>query len=392
MAQTYFKTPFANAGDVVTIPEATQPGGEVSYDQGFGVDYELSSSDVDVLYPERPVINELFKAITTNLQILAQHGFPDWITSADNDGSPYPYDIYSFVRHNDVVYFSLENGNTDEPPSANWSAFSAPQSFKTGMMIMIEASTLPDATWVWANGTTVGNAASNATGRANADTQALFTQIWTTFPNAVRPILDSTGSPSTRGLSAALDFAANKALPVRDMRDVVPAGLGTMGGTTDRGLLTSSNTLGVDGTIFGAFGGEQQHTQLTAELASHSHSNSLSVDGHQLTVAEIPQHQHYVTELYQSGFGPGSVTIDNASPVSFWGQDSSGSGTEYILKHRTTGGGTSVANAGLSSVPIGTALGSAHSHGLSGSISSTGSSAPFNVVQPTTICNYIIHL
>lgn len=390
MAQTYFKVPFAESGDTTPVPEAAQPDGSVSFTEGFGPDYQASSDDPDVLYPERPIVNELFKSVTENLKILAEHGFPDWITSSDNGGSPFPYEIFSFVRHNNIVYFSLEDNNTDEPPSAKWSAFNTPQSFTTGMMIYLEDTTLPSGGWVWANGTTVGNAASNATGRANADTQALFTQIWTAFPNSVRPILTSTGSASTRGLSAALDFAANKALPVRDMRDVVGAGTGTMGGIADRGLLTAGNTLGVDGTIFGATGGEEEHTQLTAELASHSHSNSLSVDGHQLTVAEEPAHTHF-TASANSGT-PGFAIATNTQAVATIGRISGGTDNSYSLTATTVGAGAGLADVGVSSTPKGTALGTAHTHGLSGSISSTGSSSPFNVVQPTTICNYILKL
>lgn len=78
-------------------------------------------------------------------------------------------------------------------------------------------STAP-AGWVKANGATIGNAASGATNRANADTEALFTVFWNDFSNTLLPIQDSTGSATTRGASAAADFAANKRLPVPDMR------------------------------------------------------------------------------------------------------------------------------------------------------------------------------
>lgn len=72
--------------------------------------------------------------------------------------------------------------------------------------------------WIKANGGTIGNASSGATLRANADTSALFTALWTDFPNTVLAIQDSTGAASTRGASAAADFAANKRLPVFDLR------------------------------------------------------------------------------------------------------------------------------------------------------------------------------
>lgn len=72
--------------------------------------------------------------------------------------------------------------------------------------------------WVKGNGGTIGNASSGATTRANADTVDLFTLFWEQFSNTVLPIQTSAGAASTRGASAAADFAANKRLPVFDLR------------------------------------------------------------------------------------------------------------------------------------------------------------------------------
>ena len=69
-----------------------------------------------------------------------------------------------------------------------------------------------------ANGETIGNAASGATNRANDDTLALFAHYWTTYNNTQRPIQTSAGTPTTRGDSAAADWAANKRMPVLEAR------------------------------------------------------------------------------------------------------------------------------------------------------------------------------
>lgn len=84
----------------------------------------------------------------------------------------------------------------------------------------VEAFALASAPtgWLKANGGTIGNATSGGTLRANADTSALFTALWEAFPNTVLAIQDSAGAASTRGASAAADFAANKRLPVHDLR------------------------------------------------------------------------------------------------------------------------------------------------------------------------------
>lgn len=72
--------------------------------------------------------------------------------------------------------------------------------------------TPPDG-WLWLDGKTIGNAASGATSRADADCELLFAKLWTFDPAAV-PIYTSTGAASARGATAAADFAAGKRLPL----------------------------------------------------------------------------------------------------------------------------------------------------------------------------------
>ena len=51
----FFRIPWATAGDKTVIPDPVQGGGEVSYTQGFGPDYELDqSSDPNALDVPRP--------------------------------------------------------------------------------------------------------------------------------------------------------------------------------------------------------------------------------------------------------------------------------------------------------------------------------------------------
>jgi hypothetical protein len=86
-------------------------------------------------------------------------------------------------------------------------------------------STAPTG-WLAANGDTIGSAASNAT-NASADYSALFAVLWDNWTNADLPILDSGGSASTRGADAATDFAANKRLPLPDLRGIFVRGSGS---------------------------------------------------------------------------------------------------------------------------------------------------------------------
>jgi hypothetical protein len=72
--------------------------------------------------------------------------------------------------------------------------------------------------WVKRRGGTIGNAASGASTRANADTQRLFVHYWNTFNNTEKPILNSNGTLGTRGANALADFNANKRMPLWDSR------------------------------------------------------------------------------------------------------------------------------------------------------------------------------
>jgi hypothetical protein len=92
-------------------------------------------------------------------------------------------------------------------------------------------SSTEDPGWLFASGKTIGNAGSGATARANADTEALFTKIWNESNNTDYPIQGSNGTPTTRGASAAADFAADKRMPLPDLRDRFAVGKANMGGT-----------------------------------------------------------------------------------------------------------------------------------------------------------------
>jgi hypothetical protein len=86
-------------------------------------------------------------------------------------------------------------------------------------------STAPTG-WLAANSNTIGSASSNAT-HASADYSALFTVLWDNWTNTDLPILTSGGSASTRGADAATDFAANKRLPLPDLRGIFVRGSGS---------------------------------------------------------------------------------------------------------------------------------------------------------------------
>ena len=182
--------------------------------------------------------------------------------------------------------------------------------------------------WLYAGGGTIGNASSNATSRANADTAALYTGLWNSDSNLV--IYTSGGVVTTRGVSAAADYAANKALALPDYRNRALFGRGDMGPLGSSGRITVLKS-GIDGNSLGATGGQQSETTTTS--ASGSTSGSLSVTATGSTT--IPQ-----------GDPPklsGANTIDAAGSLHTHDVTVNGS-TAGSLSVTTTGNTTEVTN------------------------------------------------
>lgn len=133
----------------------------------------------------------------------------------------------------------------------------------TGVVQDYIGTTLPIG-WVWANGQTIGNGASGATGRANTDTLNLYSLLWNSWANAQAPV--STG----RGVSAAADFAANKTIQLPDFRGNVSVGLDPMGGSGASGRLT----IDVNTALPGFLGGNQQQSSMDGPTATTNVDNA----------------------------------------------------------------------------------------------------------------------
>ena len=124
--------------------------------------------------------------------------------------------------------------------------------------------------WILASGLSIGSPTSGATGRANADVLALYTLLWNNLTNTYLPIQDAYGTPTTRGVSAAADYAANKRLPLPDLRGSALVGADNMGGTSANRITNAGS--GIVGSSLGARGGSETKVLITANLPSHSHN------------------------------------------------------------------------------------------------------------------------
>lgn len=125
----FFGTPFAATGDKTPVPTTVQPTGSVSYPEGFGSDYQADqTTDPDAKDIPRGSMNQLFYDLSNAMREYQVSGVPDFITSAQNGGTPYSYSINAHVRYNDEIYESRINSNTDLPTvSASWRKISGSQ-------------------------------------------------------------------------------------------------------------------------------------------------------------------------------------------------------------------------------------------------------------------------
>lgn len=121
--------------------------------------------------------------------------------------------------------------------------------------VKVTLKSVADSGWVLATDGTIGDASSGATTRANADCEALYTLLWANLPDSVAPV---TGG---RGASAAADFAAHK-----------PIQVGTIVG---RALAVAGTGSGLTARTLGEIVGEETHQLTVDEMPAHNHSITL---------------------------------------------------------------------------------------------------------------------
>lgn len=120
--------------------------------------------------------------------------------------------------------------------------------------------------WLRCDGRTIGSATSGGTARANADVEDLFTHLWSEFTNTELIIQDSTGTPTTRGANAAADWAADKRMPLLDMRGRTVVGMDDPTGAAPANRVTNAQA-----DILGGSMGAETHTLVESEIPAHTH-------------------------------------------------------------------------------------------------------------------------
>ena len=177
-----FQTPFANAGDKITIPSATQPDGSVSLPQGWGFDYERPREispgvpDPDYKPVGREEMNGVLFMATQAIGEIQLQGAASWSSL----GAPYP--INAVVYHNSRAWLSTAAPNNTEPGAvgASWIDAYQRRFFSSG-----EALPTANVGPIWhddynslmtwqsftANGASYTGYASQFVGRIEMDTQ-----------------------------------------------------------------------------------------------------------------------------------------------------------------------------------------------------------------------------
>lgn len=295
----YFFYPFSNTGNTADIPVDTQLNGSISYNQGYGPNYELNILTNPSAFPiGRTTMNQLFYEITYQLQQYSQFGVPAWITSVQNQGTAFEYPIYSRVRYNDVVYENQVAANTATPGTDNtWLAISGDSTGVLPGVMLDYAGTTPPAGYLSCDGSAVSRTAyavllgvltqtqtGTTTNTLNTitgltDTSQMYVDMdleCANFPSGttVASIVNSTditvSNTATASGAISIQFFnwgngdGSTTFNVPDLRRYVTIG---QGGTPYDGVTAGQIT----GTKVGQFGGEEAHTQTVGELATHSH-------------------------------------------------------------------------------------------------------------------------
>lgn len=193
------------------------------------------------------------------------------------------------------------------------------------------------------------------------------------------------GTNSPWGLPSGTTFN------VPDLRAHAPVGAGARAGYTTRAL--------------GARFGTETHVLSTAELAQHSHPNTVSEvardlnhwhdhpHNHYCNLPEVGDHRHMDDLGYNYAFRHGPVGVDNDNLVNNAAPNRS-AGVTFTIHNPAGGHGhdgwSDGANGASTGWPVTDRYNPTHAHGVGIANANAGSNIAHNNVQPSVGVNYMI--
>lgn len=246
----YILYPFAVTGNRLAVPNPAQPSGNLSWQEGFPINYQLDpETEPTAKLIERQQFNQFMYDLSQAIQQYQQFGVADFITTDDNGGTAFPYSQFARCRYDNKVYESLVDNNTALPTDATkWAQVSANSgSVPPGAQMAYGGITAPDG-WLLCYGQAVSRTTFSA----------LFAAIGTNY-----------------GIGDGINT-----FNVPDKRGRVSIGRDNMGPTNGNGtaagrITTGANNAGFDGTQIGAAGGSQNMQQHAHTINDPGHTHSL---------------------------------------------------------------------------------------------------------------------
>jgi len=373
MTVKYFITPFASGGQRTVIPDASQVSGAVSYTEGFGPDYSKNLLTDPAAKPvPRLQSNELYYETTLAVQQYQQFGCFRFITTTDNGGTAFPYTFNA-----SAIYDDLMNG-----PRRFMSNTNANTSLPTGNVD-------PDDDGRWQRAPLYIFATATGTGNAITINPTLTYQ--NLLPGDKIEFLAT--APNTGPVTLALGTGSPVSVTTPSASGVVPLDGGAF-------VIGGLYTVAFDGTNYQLFtvsgnAATVPPGTISASGGTVADAGYLACDG--TAVSRTAYSQLFAKIGIAWGAGDGVTTFNvpllaRSTLIGSGGNQLSplvgtavgDTGGEEL--HTQTIPELAAHTHGVEVFPTGTGLGSGTVvTGSSGTTGSTGSSTPFNVMQPSAV-------
>ena len=326
----------AGVGYIRDIPSDSQIGVEIgaaSLEDGFPPEC-FTPIGAGGVPPFGKDFNGIIRWVTQWARWQSAGGLVPYNSTFASDIGGYPKGAILVGSDTGRVHFNIADNNSTDPDGAspsNWLS----GDIITGLAATGEFRWRPTEEtltgWVRANKKSIGNASSNATGRANSDAYRLFKWHWTNFSNTQCQLYDSGGSPVSRGASSDADWSANRAIETIDLRGTNPIGMDTMGGVATTRLSGVPVVTG-SAVVAGSVLGENLHALVVAEIPSHLHTGTTNNGGADHT------HQYWRPSANNQDPGAGGASGLTVNKNEF--STSTGTATAYLHTHSFTTGNT----------------------------------------------------